>query len=282
MRDLLSKFDSDVIGHLQGEGRHGIRQARDDFPNWNPQVGGDFMEPLDDECLIQGVEAAEKLGGMMRLDVPRLQGRDGEVLEIEGHDDLALAADGGGEDVAVFGIVRDAGFDRFESFNAGFRKVPDELLPPVDDEIVRPAEFSQRTVGFVENPVAPIREKQARCFGQAEKQVGHPLVGEHAGIEQNWKVGGHRRRTDYGSIKPSLLGPAREFVDGGPPLCVAGALEKNDYLAKLAGAGFAEASIEPTRYYNLGEGCCSAGPATVPEEGVGRISSGFIRAKKAE
>ena len=160
MRDLLSKFDSDVIGHLQGEGRHGIRQARDDFPNWNSQVGGDFMEPLDDERLIQGVEAAQKLGGVVRLNVPWPQRCHGEVFEVKRHNDFAFATDGGGEDVAVFGIVRDAGFNRFESFNAGFREVPGELLPPVDDEIVRPAEFSQRTVGFVENPVAPISLKR--------------------------------------------------------------------------------------------------------------------------
>lgn len=33
--------------------------------------------------------------------------------------------------------------------------------------------------------------------------------------------------------------------------CVAGALERNDYLGKLAAAGFVNASIEPTRYYQF-------------------------------
>src|ERR1035438_5127172 len=33
--------------------------------------------------------------------------------------------------------------------------------------------------------------------------------------------------------------------------CIAGALEENDYLAKLAKAGFRDASIEPTRVYNV-------------------------------
>ncbi len=33
--------------------------------------------------------------------------------------------------------------------------------------------------------------------------------------------------------------------------CIAGALEENDYLGKLAAAGFAEAAVEPTRIYRV-------------------------------
>src|ERR1700735_3121231 len=33
--------------------------------------------------------------------------------------------------------------------------------------------------------------------------------------------------------------------------CIAGALEENEYLSKLAGAGFAEAEVEPTRIYHV-------------------------------
>jgi arsenite methyltransferase len=33
--------------------------------------------------------------------------------------------------------------------------------------------------------------------------------------------------------------------------CIAGALEENEYLSKLTGAGFAEAEVEPTRIYHL-------------------------------
>ena len=43
--------------------------------------------------------------------------------------------------------------------------------------------------------------------------------------------------------------------------CVAGALEKSDYLARLADAGFVNASIEPTRRYTFADleatTCCS-------------------------
>jgi arsenite methyltransferase len=35
--------------------------------------------------------------------------------------------------------------------------------------------------------------------------------------------------------------------------CIAGALEENEYLHKLAGAGFAETDIEPTRIYNVAD-----------------------------
>ena len=33
--------------------------------------------------------------------------------------------------------------------------------------------------------------------------------------------------------------------------CIAGALEENEYLAKLKGAGFEDATVEPTRVYNV-------------------------------
>src|SRR3984885_7748141 len=33
--------------------------------------------------------------------------------------------------------------------------------------------------------------------------------------------------------------------------CIAGALEEDDYIAKLTGAGFEDASVEPTRVYNV-------------------------------
>ena len=33
--------------------------------------------------------------------------------------------------------------------------------------------------------------------------------------------------------------------------CIAGALEENDYLGKLASAGFEQAEIEPTRIYRV-------------------------------
>lgn len=60
--------------------------------------------------------------------------------------------------------------------------------------------------------------------------------------------------------------------------CVAGALEHDDYLAKLAAAGFVDGSIEVTKTYDaedVGCGCGDGGSV-----GDGRIVSGFIRARK--
>lgn len=69
--------------------------------------------------------------------------------------------------------------------------------------------------------------------------------------------------------------------------CVAGALERADYLAKLQAAGFAGASIEPTRRYEFSklEGAWAPkGVAGLNEEEKrqldGMIFSGFIRATK--
>jgi 2-polyprenyl-3-methyl-5-hydroxy-6-metoxy-1,4-benzoquinol methylase len=67
--------------------------------------------------------------------------------------------------------------------------------------------------------------------------------------------------------------------------CIAGALEENDYLAKLARAGFGEISIEPTRVYNVedaGQFLTVAGvdvDAIAPQVN-GKFMSSFIRAAK--
>lgn len=70
--------------------------------------------------------------------------------------------------------------------------------------------------------------------------------------------------------------------------CVAGALEKGDYLRRLAAVGFVEASIQPTRRYTFadldGTTCCSSEVAALPAEEKadldGRIMGAFIRAQK--
>lgn len=72
--------------------------------------------------------------------------------------------------------------------------------------------------------------------------------------------------------------------------CVAGALDSDDYRARLARAGFVHATIEPTRRYrfaDLGDGTCGAAAvaALSPEERErldGRIMGAFIRAQKPE
>lgn len=70
--------------------------------------------------------------------------------------------------------------------------------------------------------------------------------------------------------------------------CVAGALEKDEYLAKLTAAGFENASIEPTRRYTFGDlegsSCATTAVAKLSEaekqELDGRIMGAFIRARK--
>lgn len=72
--------------------------------------------------------------------------------------------------------------------------------------------------------------------------------------------------------------------------CVAGALEKQDYLRRLKAAGFEDAFIEPTRRYTFTDleatVCCSSETiALSSEEKValdGRVMSAFIRAAKPE
>jgi ubiquinone/menaquinone biosynthesis C-methylase UbiE len=67
--------------------------------------------------------------------------------------------------------------------------------------------------------------------------------------------------------------------------CVAGALEEKEYLAKLAGAGFTEISLEPTRIYraeDAREYLVQAGldPETTGPQVDEKFMSAFVRAKK--
>ena len=70
--------------------------------------------------------------------------------------------------------------------------------------------------------------------------------------------------------------------------CVAGALEQDDYLRRLARAGFVEASLEPTRRYTFADleatTCCSPEVAALPADEKaaldGRVMGAFIRAVK--
>lgn len=70
--------------------------------------------------------------------------------------------------------------------------------------------------------------------------------------------------------------------------CVAGALDRQEYLNKLAAAGFVEGSIEPTRHYTFADleatTCSSPEVAALsPEEKQeldGRVMGAFIRAQK--
>jgi SAM-dependent methyltransferase len=86
-----------------------------------------------------------------------------------------------------------------------------------------------------------------------------------------------------GELPPAVRADMEAYVG-----CVAGALEKSDYLARLAKAGFVEASIEPTRRYTFADleskTCCSPEVAALsPEEKAalnGRVMSAFIRAVK--
>ena len=70
--------------------------------------------------------------------------------------------------------------------------------------------------------------------------------------------------------------------------CVAGALERDEYLGLLADAGFVNGSIEPTRRYTFADleevTCCSPEVAALPQEEKdaldGRVMGAFIRAEK--
>jgi SAM-dependent methyltransferase len=69
--------------------------------------------------------------------------------------------------------------------------------------------------------------------------------------------------------------------------CVAGALDENEYRAKLAAAGFEQISIEPTRVYRVEDARDFLSSSGVDVDAIapqvdGKFMSGFVRAVKPE
>jgi arsenite methyltransferase len=69
--------------------------------------------------------------------------------------------------------------------------------------------------------------------------------------------------------------------------CMAGALEEQDYRARLVAAGFADVSFEPTRVYNVEDARQFLGEAGVDVDAIapevdGKFLSAFIRAVKPQ
>ncbi len=77
---------------------------------------------------------------------------------------------------------------------------------------------------------------------------------------------------DVGKIPKKV----RDLVDAWAG-CVSGALEEQDYLARLRAAGFSDASLEVTRIYS---DTCELGCAGIGLPPEVRLVSGFIRATK--
>jgi hypothetical protein len=67
--------------------------------------------------------------------------------------------------------------------------------------------------------------------------------------------------------------------------CMAGALEENEYLAKLAHAGFETVSVEPTRVYHVDDARELLASNGIDVDAIaplvdGKFISAFVRAKK--
>jgi ubiquinone/menaquinone biosynthesis C-methylase UbiE len=67
--------------------------------------------------------------------------------------------------------------------------------------------------------------------------------------------------------------------------CIAGALEEKDYTARLAQAGFADISVEPTRVYDVEDARqfleeAGVNVDSIAEQAAGSLMSAFVRATK--
>jgi len=99
------------------------------------------------------------------------------------------------------------------------------------------------------------------------------------------KPGGRLAVSDVvtrGEILPEIRQSVLAWVG-----CIAGALEENDYRAKLAAAGFQQIEIEPTRVYRAEDALEFLSGQTIPvkldpAQIDGKFFSGFIRAVKPQ
>ena len=99
------------------------------------------------------------------------------------------------------------------------------------------------------------------------------------------KAGGRLAVSDVvtrGEILPEIRQSVLAWVG-----CIAGALEENDYRAKLAAAGFQQIEIEPTRVYRAEDALEFLSGQTIPvkldpAQIDGKFFSGFIRAVKPQ
>jgi len=97
------------------------------------------------------------------------------------------------------------------------------------------------------------------------------------------KPGGHFAVSDVvvrGSVPDSVRKSMLLWVG-----CIAGALEEQDYRAKLMDAGFADVSIEPTRIYNVEDARHFLSEAGIDVDAMaaeveGKFASAFIRGAK--
>jgi len=97
------------------------------------------------------------------------------------------------------------------------------------------------------------------------------------------KPGGRLAVSDVvtrGEIPPAIRRSVELWVG-----CIAGALDEQDYLAKLGMAGFVEASIEPTRVYRVEDARGFLGASGIDADAIAgevdeKFFSGFVRAKK--
>ena len=82
---------------------------------------------------------------------------------------------------------------------------------------------------------------------------------------------------------PSAIRRSMELWVG----CIAGALEEQEYAAKLAAAGFADVEVEPWRIYKIDDARSFLAEAGIDVDRLapqveGKFASAFVRARKPE
>jgi hypothetical protein len=87
-------------------------------------------------------------------------------------------------------------------------------------------------------------------------------------------------------VRGGLAGAARETLESWVG-CVAGALEEDEYRAKLESVGFADVSLQVTRVHDpaeLASCACGSGDESdyAPDPDSGQIVSAFVRARKPD
>ena len=150
---------------------------------------------------------------MQGLHIPVLQCLGRKILQIEGHDHPTSGADRCRQHMAVLRVVFQARLDRLVAFNTSIRKMGCELLASVGHQRFGPLQnVQQRAVRLGRNFRTPFWNVEPGCLRQSEQQVGHSLIREHTGIQDDREVRIHDLPTR--SVQPGLLCEACQFIEG--------------------------------------------------------------------
>jgi len=144
-----------------------------------------------------------------------------------------------------------------------------DLIWPVRDECRRPIKVCKGAIRLIKDPITPIRKVEPGSLGQTQQQISHPLVGQHAGVEDDREISVHGKARR--SVKASFLGLTGQLVECLSPVRVALLLKRDQVFHSNPAMGSDFVKRELSRLQKLNQ--VRTGD---PEDIGGRLGGQFL------